>query len=331
LISKMKPKNALTTSRVLVTGATGFVGRHVLALAPAVALRAAVRTSPLPQQNGVESVVVGDIDARTDWSQALAGIDSVVHLAARVHVMHPTSADRQEFDAVNIAGTSCLADAAARAGVKRFVFLSTVKVNGETSGARAFRADDSPNPGDDYARSKLEAERALLRIGDSSGMQTVFIRAPLVYGPEVRANFLRLLSFAYRGIPLPLASINNSRSLVSVWNLCDLILAVLRHPEPIVGALMVSDGHDVSTAALIRLLARALHRPSRLYPMPVIALRALSRLAGAAEEFSRLCASLAVDITDTRRRLHWSPPLTLEAGLGRTADWYLDMLKRRHD
>jgi nucleoside-diphosphate-sugar epimerase len=224
-----------------------------------------------------------------------------------------------------------LADAAARAGVKRFVFLSTVKVNGETSGARAFRADDPPNPGDDYARSKLEAERALLRIGDSSGMQTVFIRAPLVYGPEVRANFLRLLSFAYRGIPLPLASINNSRSLVSVWNLCDLILAVLRHPEPIVGALMVSDGHDVSTAALIRLLARALHRPSRLYPMPVIALRALSRLAGAAEEFSRLCASLAVDITDTRRRLHWSPPLTLEAGLGRTADWYLDMLKRRHD
>jgi nucleoside-diphosphate-sugar epimerase len=326
----MEHQRGPSTSRILVTGATGFVGRHLLSLAPAVRLRAAVRTGVLPRLDGVESVIVGNIDAGTDWSLALTGIESVVHLAARVHVMHPGLRDRQEFEAVNIGGTTRLASAAAQAGVKRFVFLSTVKVNGETSGARAFRADDPPNPADDYARSKLDAERELMRIAVASGMQTVFIRSPLVYGPGVRANFLKLLSWAYRGIPLPLASIDNSRSLVSVWNLCDLIHAVLRHSEPINGAVMVSDGHDVSTGDLIRLLARALRRPARLFPVPLALLRASSRLVGAAEEFSRLCSSLTVDIADTRERLGWSPPLTLESGLSRTAEWYLEAIRQQH-
>jgi nucleoside-diphosphate-sugar epimerase len=320
----------LHESRTLVTGATGFVGRHLLSLAPAASLRAAVRSAASPPTDGVESVVVGNIDGDTDWSQALAGVASVVHLAARVHVMHPTARDREEFEAVNIAGTTRLATAAARAGVKRFVFLSTVKVNGESSGARAFRADDPPNPTDDYARSKLAGERELTRIAAASAMQTVFIRSPLVYGPGVRANFLRLLSWAHRGLPLPLASIRNSRSLVSVWNLCDLIQAVLRHSGAINGALMVSDGRDVSTAELIRLLAQAMHRPPRLFPVPPGLLRAASRLLGAAEEFSRLSSSLAVDISTTRERLQWSPPVTLEAGLGRTAQWYVDDGGRHH-
>ncbi len=314
-------------SRILVTGGTGLVGRQLLSLAPAVPMRAALRAGAWSPQDGVESVIVGNIDGETDWSTALTNIESVVHLAARVHVMHPTVRDRRDFEAVNIAGTKRLAVAAAQAGVKRFVFMSTVKVNGESSGMRAFRADDPPNPGDDYARSKLEAERELSRIGVESGMQTVFIRSPLVYGPEVRANFRKLLSWAHRGIPLPLASINNARSLVSVWNLCDLIHAVLRHSEPINGVIMVSDGHDVSTGALIRLLACALRKPARLFPMPVALLRASSRLIGATEQFSRLCSSLAVDISETRERLQWCPPLTLEAGLSRTADWYLNALK----
>jgi nucleoside-diphosphate-sugar epimerase len=324
----MESPRAPSTSRILVTGAGGFVGRNLLSLAPDVRFRTAIRTGLLPRQDGVDTVAVGDIDSETDWARALADVDSVVHLAARVHVMNPTPGDRRQFDATNVAGTTRLASAAARAGVRRFVFLSTIKVNGEASGARAFRADDPPNPGDDYARSKLEGERELTRIGAASGMQTVFIRSPLVYGPGVRANFLKLLSWAHRGVPLPLAAIENSRSLVSVWNLCDLILAILRHPEPISGALMVSDGHDVSTGALIRLLAKALRRPVRLFPAPLALLRLLSRLMGADQEFSRLYSSLTADISDTCERLNWSPPLGLEDGLGRTADWYLETLGR---
>jgi nucleoside-diphosphate-sugar epimerase len=324
----MESLHTPSVSRVLVTGATGFVGRNLLSFASDIHFRAADRTGVRPGRAGVESVIVGDINAGTDWSSALADVDSVVHLAARVHVMDPTPDDQRQFEAINIAGTTRLAIAAAQAGVKRFVFLSTVKVHGETSGARAFHAADPANPGDDYARSKLEGERELTRIGVESGMQTVFIRSPLVYGPGVRANFLRLLSWAHRGLPLPLASIDNSRSLVSVWNLCDLIHTILRHPLPIDGALMVSDGHDISTRDLIRLLAGALHRPARLFPLPLVLLRAASRFVGAEQEFSRLSSSLTADISETRKRLNWSPPLTLETGLSRTAKWYLGTLGR---
>jgi UDP-N-acetyl-alpha-D-quinovosamine dehydrogenase len=331
LILAKESQDAASSARILVTGATGLVGRHLLSLAPAVRLRAAVRAGGGPRRNDVEYITVGNIDAETDWSIALAGVNSVVHLAARVHVLNPTPTDVREFEAINIVGTAKLAVAAAQAGVRRFVFLSTVKVNGETTDRRAFRADDPPNPSDAYARSKLEGERELTRIGVASGMQTVFIRSPLVYGPGVRANFLRLLSWAYRGLPLPLSSIHNARSLVSVWNLCDLIVSVLRYSGSITGPLMVSDGCDVSTPGLIRLLARALHKPARLFPMPIVLLRQVSRLLGAGEEFTRLCSSLAVDITDTRRQLGWSPGLPLETGLRRTADWYLDTLRRSDD
>ncbi len=316
--------------RILVTGASGFVGRHLVALTSGARLRAAVRSGRPSQPEGVETVVVGNINAGTDWSQALTGVDSVVHLAARVHVMQPTILDRREFEAVNVDGTARLATAAAQAGVKRFVFLSTVKVNGESSTTHAFHADDEPSPADDYARSKLAGERELTRVAAASGMQTVFIRSPLVYGPGVRANFLRMLSWVQRGLPMPLGSIRNSRSLVSVWNLCDLIHTVLRHPEPVNGALMVSDDRDVSTAELIRLLAHAMRRPVRLFPVPLAMLRASSRLLGAAEEFSRLSSSLIVDVSGTRERLHWTPPVTLEEGLGRTVQWYLDNVRQRH-
>jgi nucleoside-diphosphate-sugar epimerase len=331
MIATIESRGMPSTSRVLLTGATGFVGRNLLALAPAVRFRAAARSISPSRQDVVEVVAVGNIDARTDWRPALTRVDSVVHLAARVHVMNPTPDDRRRFDEVNIAGTRRLAAAAAQAGVKRFVFLSTVKVNGENSGTRPFRADDPPNPGDDYSRSKFEGERELGRIGAESGMQTVCIRSPLVYGPGVGANFLRLLAWAHRAMPLPLASIDNSRSLVSVWNLCDLIHTVLRHAGPIDRVLMVSDGRDVSTPVLIRMISAAMHRPTRLFPMPLSLLRTVGRLAGATEQLTRLCSSLQADIQDTRERLNWSPPLTLEMGLSRTADWYLDSLARRHD
>jgi nucleoside-diphosphate-sugar epimerase len=328
LIQQTRAENPTFPIRTLVTGATGLVGRHLLSFGLSLGIRAALRTSSVNRLACGESVVVGNIDDATDWSEALVGVDSIVHLAAQVHVMKPTTADRAKFESVNVAGTSRLATLAAQAGVKRFIFLSSVKVNGETSGSGAFRSDDPANPGDDYARSKLEAERELTRIGSSTGMETVFIRAPLVYGPGVRANFLRLLSWAHRSLPLPLASIENSRSLVSVWNLCDLILTVLRHPQPINGALMVSDGHDVSTSQLIHLLAEALHRPVRLFSVPLGMLRAASRLTGTSDELERLCSSLRVDITATRNILGWSPPQLLEVGLSKTANWYLSTLRR---
>jgi nucleoside-diphosphate-sugar epimerase len=193
---------------------------------------------------------------------------------------------------------------------------------------RPFQADDTPQPQDDYGRSKLEAERRLLRIDAESEMRVAIIRPPLVYGPGVGANFLRLLSWAARGAPLPLASIENARSLVSVWNLCDLICCILRQREPVGGTFMVSDGEDISTPDLIRRLARSMRSPVRLFPMPLALLRSIGSLAGKSAELKRLCGSLAVDMSTTRARLDWSPPVTLERGLDRTARWYLQSRSR---
>lgn len=311
-----------SSPRVLITGATGFIGRELTSAAGSFRLRAALRSGPVPGL-AAEPVVVGEIDGRTDWTRALAGIDYIVHLAARVHVMNPTAADRAEFERTNVVGTEHLAIAAAGAGVKRFVFLSSVKVNGEMTVNRAFRADDPPRPLDDYGRSKLEAERRLLKIDAESGMRVAIIRPPLVYGPGVRANFLRLLSWAARAAPLPLASVENARSVVSVWNLCDLICSLLKRQEAIGGVFMVSDGEDISTPELIRRLASSMHRPVRLFPVPLGLLRTIGMLTGKSAEVKRLCESLAVDMSDTLAHLDWSPPVTLEQGLDLTARWYL--------
>lgn len=314
--------------RVLITGAGGFVGRTLLSSTVPLEFRSAVRAPPDPGP-GPNQVVVGNIDGQTDWSRALAGIECVVHLAARVLVMKPTAADRIEFERTNVLGTERLARTAAAVGVKRFVYLSSIKVNGECTRTRAFRADDTPQPRDDYARSKLEAERRLSAIEAASDMTVSIVRSPLVYGPGVRGNFLRLLSLVRSGLPVPLASITNVRGMVSVWNLCDLICGLLRHERPLSGVFLVADGEAVSTAELIRRLAKMMHRPARLFPMPVGALRALGVLAGRSAEVGRLCDSLAIDISETRLRLGWSPPVTLDAGLGRTVEWYSQEIANR--
>jgi UDP-glucose 4-epimerase len=243
--------------------------------------------------------------------------------------MKPTAKDHSEFERTNVLGTEQLARAAAAAGIKRFVYLSSIKVNGESSGKRQFRADDEPRPQDDYARSKLEAERRLSAIEATSGMCVSIVRSPLVYGPGVRGNFLRLLSLVRSGLPKPLAAIVNVRSMVSVWNLCDLVLALLRHERPMSGVFLVADGEAVSTAELIRRLAQIMHRPARLFPVPVGALRAAAALTGRSAEFGRLCDSLAVDISETRARLGWSPPLAFDAGLERTVRWYSEEIANR--
>jgi UDP-N-acetyl-alpha-D-quinovosamine dehydrogenase len=308
--------------RALITGASGFVGRALIATPSPLQWRAAIRALPEPQR-GSDHVLVGELSERTDWSSALAGMDCVVHLAARVHVMHPTAQDGIEFERVNVLGTERLAQQAAAHGVKRFVYLSSIKVNGERTAGRPFRADDVPQPDDDYARSKLEAERRLAALQATCDMAVSIVRPPLVYGPGVRANFLRLLSLAHSGLPLPLASIANTRSMVSVWNLCDVICALLLHERPMKGVFVVADGEDISTVELVRRLAALTHRPARVFPMPLPALQALAAITGRSGELGRLRDSLAVDISETCARLNWSPPLTLDEGLRRTAQWYL--------
>ena len=319
--------------RVLVTGASGFVGSallRTLGLDPRRQIVAAMRDEATSRQSMSSApvsrlVAVGDIGSETDWRPALSGVDAVVHLAARVHVMRDTVLDPwAQFHRVNVDATLNLARQAAAAGARRFVFLSSVKVNGEcTPPGRPFQSSDRGAPLDPYGASKQQAELALQALAAGGGMSVVSIRPPLIYGPGVRANFLRLLATVERGIPLPLGGVSNSRSLVSVWNLCDLIRAAIDAPALQASVLMVSDGEDLSTPQLIRRVAGFMDRPARLYTLPLPLLRAIGRLAGKAEQVSRLCDSLTVDISPTRRELDWSPPVSVDDSLQATVQWYL--------
>ncbi len=313
------------SGRVLVTGGSGFVGRRLTAMLAAsgrevrAALRASASSPALPA--GVDAVTVGDLDAATDWRAALEGVDCVVHLAARVHVMQDTAADPlAEFRRVNVAGTLSLARQAAQAGVRRLVFVSSVKVNGEgTVPGRPYTADDVPAPLDAYGISKHEAELGLQDIAKTTGLEAAIIRPVLVYGPGVGANFLAMMRWLYRGVPLPLGAIDNRRSLVALDNLADLIVTCLDHPGAANQVFLASDGEDVSTTVLLRRTADALGKPARLLPVPVPVLRLAAGLLGKQDFAQRLCGSLQVDIGKTRDLLGWTPPLTLQAALALAA------------
>lgn len=318
------------TQCLLLTGATGFVGRTLIGmlLDSGYRVRAAVRQiSPLLPV-GLEQVAVGDIGARTDWTEALEGVDAVVHAAARAHIMNAKASDYDLYFETNARGTARLAQAAANAGVSRFVYVSSIKVNGEERSNGAYTATDAPNPRDPYGKSKWEGEQALLAA--SGAMQAAIVRPPLVYGPGVRANFLRLMQWVDREVPLPLAAIHNRRSLVSLWNLCDLLRHLLSNPVPRSQAWLVSDGEDLSTPELIRRMARAMGRRSRLWPVPVPALQLAATMTGKSAELSRLKGSLAVDISATLA-LGWSPPWSVDDALNRTVNWYLSEVRARAD
>lgn len=309
-------------SRVVVTGANGFVGRvlcETLARrghAVRAVVRDAARATDLP-----DVTAVGDIDGGTDWSRALQGVDTVIHAAARAHILHDSVENAGLYMRTNAEGTAALARAAARLGVRRLVLVSSIKVNGEATTSAPFTATDAPDPQDAYGRSKLAAERAVLEYA-GSGLQPVIVRPPLVYGDGVRANFLRLIRWVDRGVPLPLGAVHNARSLVSVWNLADL-LAHLAGPIPVQApTFLVSDGEDLSTSALIRRLAVALGRRARLPRVPTALLRLAGALTGKQDEVTRLCGSLQVDSAPTRRQLDWTPPLSVDEGLARTVAWY---------
>lgn len=309
--------------RVLVTGAGGFIGQAVCADLPSrgYGVLGVVRknnNAALPAT--ARHLALGDMDEQTDWTTALAGVDSVVHLAARVHLMRETALDPlAEFRRINVALTLNLARQAVMAGVKRFVFVSSVKVNGEaTPVGQPFEADDVPLPMDSYGVSKLEAEQALMQLAEQSGMEVVIIRPVLVYGPGVKANFHTMMRWVVLGVPLPLGALGNQRSLVAIDNLVDLIAICLHHPAAANQTFLVSDGEDLTVTALLQRTAAAFGRPARLLPMPMFVLRMAGRVLGREAVVRRLCETLQVDITKTRRLLGWQPPFSVDGALKKT-------------
>ncbi len=311
--------------RILVTGANGFVGAKLCTVLPrpGSVVRAGCRRGGTVPAGAQEVARIGDAGPEADWTAALAGVDAVVHLAARVHVMREESRDPlAEFRRVNVAGTRRLAECAVQAGVRRFVYVSSIKVNGERTGSRPFTETDPPCPEDAYAQSKYEAEMALREIAARTGMEIVIVRPPLVYGPGVKGNFLALLRVVQMGLPLPLASCNNRRSLVGLSNIADLLALCVTHPAAAGETFLAADGEELSTPELLRRAGRALGRPARLFPVPPALLRAGARMLGRAGAGERLCGSLQIDISRTRRILGWNPPSSVDEELARTAQWY---------
>ena len=309
--------------RILLTGASGFVGQ-ALAQACLAAHASLVCPSRQPlgwQADDMQNPLVADLSGATDWASHLASVDIVMHCAARVHVMQESSNDPLSlFRQVNVDASLNLARQAARAGVKQFIYLSSVKVNGEvTVPGQPFTADDVAHPQDPYGISKHEAELALLKLGQETGMSVTIIRPPLVYGPGVKANFLNMLRGIRRGLPLPLASIHNQRSFVYLGNLVSLIMHVRLLEQARNQVFLVSDDNDLSTPVLFQLCARALQVKARLFRFPVSLLNLAARLVGKQNVADRLCQSLQVDISKTRQLLHWAPAYTVEQGLQLTA------------
>jgi nucleoside-diphosphate-sugar epimerase len=304
-------------TEILVTGANGFVGAHLCRhmISKGYGVRAALR-SRLPGWQTGEQVVVGEIDGTTDWRGALADMDTVVHLAARVHIMRESEKDPlAAFRRVNLDGTTALARQAAEAGVRRMIYLSSIKVNGESSCGIPFRADDDPRPEDAYGVSKWEAEQALMHIARQTGLELVIIRPVLIYGAGVKGNFGQLMRLIRRGVPLPLAGIGNRRSFLSIQNLLDFLNCCIEHPAAPGEVFLIADGEDLSTPELIRKLGRAMGCDIRLFPVPTLLLRLGGLLTGRSSTIARLTQDLQVDIAKNRDLLGWSPPVAMDRAL----------------
>jgi nucleoside-diphosphate-sugar epimerase len=306
----------LSAQRILVTGASGFVGIGLLPelMKKGYLVRAAVR-----RNLGVcEEIHVGDIGRDTIWDEALDEVDIVIHLAGRAHVLNESLKDPLPlYREVNTEGTRRLADAAAAARVRRFIFVSSIKVNGESTADQPYTADDDPAPEDAYGISKWEAEKALWEVAGQSGMEVCVIRPPLIYGPGVKGNLRRLIRLVKSGLPIPLGAVQNLRSLVSVYNLHDLIIRCVEHPAASGRTFLISDGEDLSISDLLRKLSREMDCSLRLLPVPPTLLKLALTLLGRKRDFERLCGSLQVDITAAKTILDWQPPVHVDDGVRR--------------
>ena len=314
---------------VLVTGATGFVGaalvQRLLEDKPVGEIVVAVRRYTKTFPTGVKQAMMGDLLEEFDWQSALKDVSAVVHCAARVHVEGDKAADPlAAFRAVNVQGTLTLARQAAATGVRRFVFISSIGVNGAETVQKLFFAQDRVAPHSAYAVSKYEAELGLQALAADTGMEVVIIRPPLVYGSGAPGNFGSLMRWLKRGVPLPLGAIHNQRSLVALDNLVDLIVTCITHPAAANQTFLVSDGEDVSTTELLRRMGQAMGRPARLIPVPAGLLKRVAALVGKPDVAQRLCGSLQVDIEKTRRLLGWTPPISLDEGLRRAAGGFIN-------
>jgi len=313
--------------KLLVTGASGFVGRALVSRLSGeskLTVRAALRRETPGFPAKIEVVQVGELNGATNWRVALSGVDIVLHTAARAHILNEIAGDPlAEFRQVNVCGTLALAQQAVQAGVKRFIFISSIGVNGNQS-SRPFTVEDVPSPTEPYAVSKYEAELALHQLATETGMEVVIIRPPLVYGPNAPGNFGRLIKTVSKGIPLPLGAIHNRRSLVALDNLVDLLVTCIDHPAAANQTFLVSDGEDLSTTELLRRMGNALGKPARLLPVPSWLLETGAGLLGKQALSQRLCGSLQVDISKTREILNWTPPVSVDEALRRTAKYFLE-------
>ena len=325
----------LNNQSILITGATGFVGSRLVnflsAQFPEMELRLAVRHRPdelqVPGVLPTASIeVVGDINPHTNWTNSLIGVDVVIHLAARVHVMNDVALDPlEEYRNANTLATIHLAEEAAKAGIKRFIYLSSIKVNGEeTSPGKLYSEDSVPRPIDPYGVSKWEAELGLVKVCEQTGMQFVIIRPPLVYGPGVKANFQKLMELVTKGMPLPLGAVHNQRSMLALDNLVSFIAAVMTNPLAANQRFLLSDGEDISTSLLLKLIAKGMGKSIWLLPVPAFALRAAAQVLGASSAADRLLGSLQIDSSKARQLLQWQPPLSVEEGIAIAAKAYLN-------
>lgn len=315
----------MKSSHFLVTGAGGFVGR---ALSTELVRRGydafgVVRKMAQTDHLSGGVIEIGEINAQTDWKTALEHIDIVVHLAARVHVMRETDADPlAAFRAVNVAGTERLARLAAGAGVRRFLYVSSIGVHGNCSGKEPISEASAYAPYDAYSVSKLEAERVLFSLARETGLEVAVVRPPLVYGPNNPGNLLRLLKLVRRGLPLPLASVHNRRSMIYLGNLVDALITCAIHPHAAGQAYIVADGTDLSTPQLIRTLAQLMGKSAPLWPCPPALLRWGGMSVGKLREVERLVSSLEADSGKIRHDLGWVPPFSIEEGLADTVRWF---------
>ncbi len=303
--------------KILITGASGFLGRRLLRTLSSQDVKLTVAHRHELNEIDVPQYIVGELSGLTDWSEAVARQDVVIHAAARAHLIGADAKNcAADYQRVNVSGTLKLALQAAQAGVSRFIFISSIGVNGNVS-KRPFSADEHPHPAEPYARSKWQAEQGLWQIQKQTGMEVVIIRPPLVYGPAAPGNFGSLIRWIEQGVPLPLGAINNKRSLVGIDNLVDLIIRCIDHPAAANQVFLAGDGADLSTTELLSGVGKAMGKPARLIKVPAGVLQLGATLLGKKAMAQRLLGSLQVDISKTCEILDWTPPYTVEEGLRR--------------